>query len=259
MIQLIIIQQMKTYKADINKYEIKTFIRGKSWKNYNIKQYYDKAYTKLYKAYGVENGTIKGAENYYNENGNLEKKIYHFSDGNNKNIYYYDQLGNIIKSERIYNKSLSLQIRYIYYPNGALHKLIQMGTGKDSSCYITIEKDTFFTTEKIIFQNKNMSSIQDSQVRYKITYYYPNNKTIRLIQSYCGKELDGEYFEYHPNGIIKKRCEMINNKEHNIMCYDELGKPLICACKHCTRLHIGQKTKYYTSGCSKLGYIKCSR
>ncbi len=241
---------MKIYKSDINKYEIKTFMRGKSSKNYLIKQYYDKDCRKLYKMYSVVNGQKDGYsiinENKYTrnietwENGKLIaiehnnyrtklKMLTLYLNGNssNYNIINYDINDKIIKKQIIVDGNIKDDYRYIYYPNGALHKyiIIKAGIGLKKLHYISFESDNFITNDEVILEGIVVDKIRESNIPYKCTIYYPDNKTINRIQSYCGIYKNGEQIEYYPNGNIKASYSMTNNKYHGpYNTYDESGK-----------------------------------
>ncbi len=241
------------YLKEIDKYQShRIYIPGKTCWSYHIKQYYDSKHSQLYCTYTIIDGKKSGDEIFYHRNGNvyytnkwingeiikcewityyldnkqLEKQIYYESNNNYYTLFFHNNY--IIKKQQHIDEKLVCDIRYIYYPNKALHKIIIIQSQIKSNNWLnySLDEDTFFATSTMIancFIDKLIKT--NYKGKYVTRWYYPETKTIKGIYSFIESKYHGDQYEFYSNGLLKKRYYMENGKWEDlcITCNEKTG------------------------------------
>ncbi len=236
------------YRKDLDKYEVRSFIRGKTSKSFHIKMYYDKARTKPYIEFTVidghnhglmtswhpngvlqskekwVDGNINGYFNYYDDKGVKAKTVFYHGYYEDKTVFHIKD-GLIIKRNDYTDDQLTHDYRFIYYPNKALHKFICMKGGKNLF-HISINEDTFHVTNEMIILDNVRDKMHSSDVSCVTTSYAPDNKTITRICTTKHGVPDGYQCDYRDNGQKAVEYTLVNKKYHgDCTWYHENGKP----------------------------------
>ncbi len=240
------------YIKEIDKYQSpRIYIPGKTSWCYHIKQYYDSKHTQLYCKYTIIDSKKSGEETFYHKNGNLhytnewingeikkckwisyyndnkqlEKQLYYESDNNYYTLFLHNN--NIIKKQHHIDGKLVCDIRYIFYPNKALHKIIFVKSTKKANNWLnySLDEDSFFPTSTMITDGSIDNLETNYQGKWTAKWYNQETKKIQFIESYIGSKRYGDQYEYYPNGSLKTLYYMEDSKFEGlyIKCNEDTG------------------------------------
>ena len=147
----------------------------------------------------ITNNNGNSEINYYNNDGNIEKKVYYYQGMETGfTIFTYDADGNILKEEASFEGELVNIITYTYN-NG----LMTRAESKDASGFLISYSDFQYNDDKTLTLKITYNELGEAVTQYNYTYvagrlvsenvlYFANNYSEKITYTYEGRYMTKE-------------------------------------------------------------------